>query len=76
MALIFYFLTFWFCKSSYEEGTQTEEDKPKETDELNRELLCTETVLWSMHQLQLSKAELIPFNICIIRSQVFARKGR
>lgn len=45
MALIFYFLTFWFCKSSYEEGTQTEEDKPKETDELNRELLCAETVL-------------------------------
>ena len=46
MALIFYFLTFWFCKSSYDEERETEEDNPKETDVLNEELLCAESVLW------------------------------
>ena len=61
MALVFYFLTFWFCKSSYEEESKTEEDKPKETDAVNEELLCAESVLWSMQQLQLSTAELISF---------------
>jgi len=45
MALVFYFLTFWFCKSSYEEESKTEEDKPKETDAVNEELLCAESVL-------------------------------
>jgi len=47
MALVFYFLTFWFCKSSYEEERrQTDEgDKPKETDALNAELLSTESAL-------------------------------
>ena len=49
MALIFYFLTFWFCKSNYDEEKETEEDKPKETDALNEELLCAESVLWLEH---------------------------
>ena len=77
MALVFYFLTFWFCKSSYEEERrQTDEgDKPKETDALNAELLSTESALWSMHQLQLSKHEKSWakfINNCIIRSQALS----
>ena len=77
MALVFYLLTFWFCKSSYEEeGRQTDEgDKPKETDALNAELLSTESALWIMHQLQLSKHEKswVKFiNNCIIRSQALS----
>ena len=45
MALVFYFLTFWFCKSSYDEERETEEDNPKETDALNEELLCAESAI-------------------------------
>ena len=76
IALVFYFLAFWFCKSSYEEERKTEEDKPKETDAQNEELLCAESVLWSMQQLQLSKTELISFNMYIFRSQIFSYKLR
>ena len=77
MALVFYLLTFWFCKSSYEgEGKQTDEgDKPKETDALNAELLSTESALWIMHQLQLSKHEKSWakfINNYIIRSQALS----
>ena len=43
VAVIFYFLSFWFCKPNYEEESQTAQ-QPKEMNESSGEI-HTETVL-------------------------------